>query len=601
MTTIPWAPHDRRRSVRGTGLLRAANDAGLLEAADVQVADRLTTLGGEVDERVALAVALLVRALRAGSVCLDLRDIRATEADGPAADLDWPDPDAWVAAVASSPLVVSHALHIDDGLVHLDRYWREEQLVADTLRERVSRPAPQVDEPSLEAGAHRIFADDGWAEQRDASLAAARRWTTLVTGGPGTGKTTAVAGLIALLAEQEARTGGRALRIALTAPTGKAAARLHEAVTDAALRLPGVDRDRVGELSAQTLHRLLGFRPGYRTRFRHDRANRLPHDLVVVDETSMVSLTMMARLLEAIRPDARLVLVGDPDQLSSVEAGAVLSDLVAGYADVDPGAVASLRTSHRFGAGIGDLAGAVRDGDADLAVELLRGGRDDVLWLPADDSASLAELRRVCLRHARSVQAAAEAGDAVAALAALDAHRLLTAHREGPFGAAHWNRQVERWLTEVGPVPVGAAWGRPWYAGRPLLVTANDYSLGLFNGDTGVTLAEPGDQADGHAPLRAVIDGPGGPARFATSRLADVETMHAMTIHKSQGSQAQEVGIVLPAEDSTLLTRELLYTAVTRAQRRVRLVGSEAALRAAVTRRAQRASGLRRSLGRSAG
>ncbi len=181
------------------------------------------------------------------------------------------------------------------------------------------------------------------------------------------------------------------------------------------------------------------------------------------------------------------------------------------------------------------------------------------------------------------------------ALAALDRHRLLCAHREGPFGAGHWNRQVERWLGEELGSPVGAAWGREWYAGRPLLITANDYGLGLYNGDTGVVVREGGGG------LRAVVSSATAPLSLATARLSDVETMHAMTVHKSQGSQADEVTVLLPDDDSRLLSRELFYTAVTRAQSRVRVVAGEAAVRAAVDRRALRASGLRQRLARSAG
>ncbi len=607
-------PHDRRRSVRARGALRVLTDLGVLETPDVQVADRLSALGQESDERVSLAVALAVRALRGGSVCLDLSGVAAATPE--ATGFDWPDPAGWLAAVQASPLAGAAVLRVDAGLLYLDRYWREETLIADLLRERARRPGPQVDEALLAAGADRVF-PPGFDEQRTASTAAARRWTALVTGGPGTGKTTAVAGLVALLAEQQEAAGRRPLRVALTAPTGKAAARLQEAVAGATARLPGGDRARMGELTALTLHRLLGWRPGTRTRFRHDRDNRLPHDLVVVDETSMVSLTMMARLLEALRPDARLVLVGDPDQLSSVEAGAVLADLVGGYAALDPGAVGALQTSHRFGAQIGLLARAIRDGDADGAVAVLRSGGGQVAWLDPGDPAALGEVRAVALAAAKDLRRAAEAGDVAGALQILDRHRLLCAHREGPFGAGHWNRQVERWLTEDSGLPVGTGWGREWYAGRPLLVTANDYGLGLFNGDTGVTVAaaaaerrgrggdgRPGRPGGGrhasaaHAPLRAAIASPGQATVLATSRLADVETMHALTIHKSQGSQAAEVTVVLPDDESRLLTRELLYTAVTRATDRVRVVGTEEALRRAIARPAQRASGLRDRLAR---
>ncbi|MDS0337542.1 exodeoxyribonuclease V subunit alpha, partial [Mycobacterium intracellulare] len=335
--------------------------------------------------------------------------------------------------------------------------------------------------------------------------------------------------------------------------------------------------------SGTTLHRLLGPRPDTSVRFKHNRANRLPHDVIVVDETSMVSLTMMARLAEAVRPDSRLILVGDPDQLASVEAGAVLADLVDGLSARGDVRVAALRTPHRYGTSIGALAEAIRVGDADRVVELLAAGGEHVEWVDAQRPAD--RLREVLVAHALRLRSAALLGAADEALATLDEHRLLCAHREGPYGATHWNTLVQKWIAEATGQP---AWSQ-WYAGRPLLVTANDYGLRLYNGDTGVAVA-------GAEGLRAVIAGASGPLDFATSRLGEVETMHAMTIHKSQGSQADEVTVLIPPEDSRLLTRELFYTAVTRAQTRVRVVGPEASVRAAIERRAMRATGLRQRL-----
>ena len=317
----------------------------------------------------------------------------------------------------------------------------------------------------------------------------------------------------------------------------------------------------------------------------HDRRNRLPHDVIVVDETSMVSLTMMARLVESVRADCRLVLVGDPDQLASVEAGAVLADLVDGLARREPMTVASLRESHRFGREINDLAEAVRVGDADRALELLTAGGDHVELLDPHDPATLPALRTRLVAHAVSLRAQATAGDAAGAIAVLEQHRLLCAHRDGPWGVGHWNRAVERGLAEHTGLPIGGGWGQEWYAGRPLLLTSNDYGLDLFNGDTGVVVAE----GDG---VRAAIDTPHGPRLLATSRLTDVDTMHAMTVHKSQGSQAAEVTVLLPPDDSRLLTRELFYTALTRAERKVTVVATQDAVRLAVGRQAHRASGL---------
>ncbi|KRE25516.1 exodeoxyribonuclease V subunit alpha [Mycobacterium sp. Soil538] len=546
----------------------------LLEPADVHVAQRLSALTGESDPAVALAVAFAVRAVRAGSVCVDLRSV-AQQVGQP--ELPWPAPNYWLRAVQASPLVDKQVLHVMSDptadLLYLDRYWREEQQVRDDVLALLASPLP-----AAVPGLQRLF-PAGWEEQRRAAEVALAQSLTVLTGGPGTGKTTTVARLLALLAEQAALAGRPPLRIALAAPTGKAAARLLEAVRAELDKLDAQDRDRLPELTASTLHRLLRPRPDNASRFRHHRENRLPHDVIVVDETSMVSLTLMARLLEAVRTDSRLILVGDPDQLASVEAGAVLADLVDGLGARTDVRIAALQTSHRFGASIGALASAIRDGDADRAVEVLRDGGDHIEWLAVDDPGE--RLRPVLLPHALRLREAAILGDARAAAGTLDEHRLLCAHRRGPSGVAYWNRQVERWLTEATGEPIWA----DWYAGRPVLVTANDYGRKLYNGDTGVAVVR------GESLIVAI-----GEQEFAAGRLSDVDTMHAMTIHKSQGSQADEVTVLLPAEESRLLTRELFYTAVTRAKRRVRVVGTEASVRVAVARRAVRASGLARRL-----
>ncbi|HYB82684.1 MAG TPA: exodeoxyribonuclease V subunit alpha [Mycobacterium sp.] len=571
-------------AIAATGVLRAFNEAGVLDVSDVLVANRVCALGKEPDERVALAVALVVRALRGGSVCVDLSTVAALVG---AAELPWPEDAAWLAAVRASPLLGEPpVLHLyDDRLLYLDRYWLEEtQVCNDLLALLASRSAVELPAPPQAGGAptERLF-PVGFEEQREAAEVALSQAVTVLTGGPGTGKTTTVARLLALAAEQADLSGMPRPRIALAAPTGKAAARLQEAVAHEVAKLATADRERLGELHAMTLHRLLGSRPDTSTRFRHDRGNRLPHDVIVVDETSMVSLTLMARLLEAVRLHTRLVLVGDADQLASVEAGAVLADLVEGLSALDDVRVATLRTSHRFGRSIGTLADAIRVGDADQVLALLHSGDEHIEFVADDDPTQ--RLHSILVPHALRLREAAVLGAVDVALSALDEHRLLCAHRRGPYGVAHWNAQVQNWIAEATGQP---AWSE-WYAGRPLLVTANDYGLRVYNGDTGVTVVGP----EG---LRAVIAGAAGPLSFATSRLADVETMHAMTIHKSQGSQADEVTVLMPPEDSRLLTRELLYTAVTRAKAKVRIVGSEASLRAAISRRAVRASGLQQRL-----
>ncbi|GAB6984380.1 exodeoxyribonuclease V subunit alpha [Nocardioides pyridinolyticus] len=569
----PVDDHDWRLAAGATGLLATFNAAGVLTSSDVHVATRIGALGGEDDERMLLAVALTVRAVRRGSVCLDLATVSAT-----APDLPWPN--EW--PVADSPLVHAGAVRWEHGLLYLDRYHRLESQVHDDLAARLTLAPPAVDEARLEAALARVQGPHFSPEQEAAVVAAVRRRTTILTGGPGTGKTTTVARLLALLADQ----AGGGLAIALAAPTGKAATRLQEAVATelaaVAESWPGAP-SLVGRLDGLTLHRLLGWRPDNATRFRHDRSNRLKYDVVVVDESSMVELTMMGRLLETLRPDCRLVLVGDPQQLTSVGAGAVLSDLVAGYEGRPDSPVSALSTNFRSEEDIKSLAGALRSGDADAVVRVLRATSDQVSWVETSDQDEVeAALRPDSVAAARAIWAAARDEDAATALAELDRYRLLCAHREGPYGVRRWNHLVERWLAEDPDVEV---YGE-WYVGRPLLVTSNDYALDVYNGETGVVVRQ--DQR-----RRVFVAGSERLKEFAPGRLDAVETMHAMTIHKSQGSQADRVTVLLPDEASRLLTRELFYTAVTRARRHVRVVGSEAAVRAAVGTRAERATGLR--------
>lgn len=582
-------PFDTRLALGATGLLRAFNVAGVLSAADVHVAQRLGRLGAEGDEAVLLAAAFAARAPRSAHVCVDLATVRervAVDTDLPVDVRALPWPEGWLERVAASVLV-GGPLQLDGTRLYLDRYWREERQVAADLRARGGLEAPEVDEALLSAGLSRLFGTDAGDLQRLAAATAVSRRFAVVAGGPGTGKTTTVARVLALLHEQAAAAGRRAPLVALAAPTGKAAARLEEAVHDEARRLAVPDQARAWllGLTAVTLHRLLGWQPSNRARFRHDRANRLPHEVVIVDETSMVALTLMARLLEAVRPTARLVLVGDPDQLASVEAGAVLGDIVAGAA-VDDGIVV-LREVHRFGGAIAELAEAVQRGDAGAAVDVLSGDHPDLAWIPVDVAtagrAALAPVRDVVLESgARVVHAAAE-GRGHDALAALGSFRLLCAHRRGPYGVSAWTAHVERWLNLAGAAG--------WYPGRPLLVTENDYGLGLYNGDSGVVVAH-GDAGG----VRAVFERRGQLLELTPQRLPPVETVYAMTVHKAQGSQFDDVAVLLPDAGSPILTRELLYTAITRARRRLILVGTEETVRGAVERPITRASGLREAL-----
>jgi exodeoxyribonuclease V alpha subunit len=541
-------PFEARRVVGATGILREFNDIGVLSAADVHVAARLCDVVGDESEPVALAVALAVRGPRLGHVFIDLATIRDTasvESDEPVdlSVLPWPGVDEWLAALAASELVAAGE---DDGGVsearplrllgtrlYLDRYWREECAVAADLNDMTATGRLEV-----------------------------------IAGGPGTGKTSRVARMVSELIEQAA---DRPPLIALAAPTGKAAARLQEAVYEQVAAGAG--------LQAATLHRLLGWRPGSHSRFAHDRHNRLPHDVVIVDETSMVSLSLMARLVEAVRPNARLVLVGDPGQLASIEAGVVLADIVAAGRGV-----VMLEHVHRFGAGIARLADAIRQGDGDSTVAALRAAPEEITWLPIDvdtTEAGFELVRDRAVAAGLAVVGAAREGDALEALAALGRFRLLCAHRRGPYGVSDWSSRVQAWLApDIDDIE------QRDFVGRPLLVTENDYELGLYNGDTGVIVAGAGERP------AAAFERGGEVLRFSPLRLGAVDTVYAMTIHKSQGSQFDTAAVLLPDAGSRILTRELLYTAVTRARRELILVGTEDTVRRAVARPVARASGL---------
>jgi exodeoxyribonuclease V alpha subunit len=628
MTVLPdLDPYDVSLARRAGGLLRQFNEAGVLAAADVHVALRLGALAGTDDEKVLLGAALAVRCPRLGHVCVDLTTIASTvstDAEGEV-DLDalpWPEAEDWLERMRSSPLVGDDLpLRLEGTRLYLDRYWSAERQVAEDLLARAQQPVENVSIDVLRGGLDVLFEGDENPDlQRLAAASAVLRHVSVIAGGPGTGKTTTVARVLALIEQQASAAGTRPPLIALVAPTGKAAVRLDESVKEEAkhLAIPQEQRDHLLELRGQTLHRLLGWSPNH-TRFRHHRLNHLAHDVVVVDETSMVSLSLMARLVEAVRPDSRLILIGDPEQLSSVEAGAVLGDLVgpatqglrmreaarntlakatgeepvAKVPDPDTpigDGIVVLRRVHRFGGSIAELAEAIRRGDADATMALLKGDRADVRWLPADivtTSEHLDEVRRAAVDAGRQVVDAARAGRTTEALAALGSFRLLCAHRRGPEGATTWMERVEGWLESE--IEGFGAEGK-WYTGRPLLVTANDYSLRLYNGDTGVVVAG----AQGRAV--AVFERGRDVVEVSPSRLASVDTVYAMTVHKAQGSQFDTVAVLLPGPDSPILTRELLYTAVTRGRSRVIVAGTEETIRSAVDRPIARASGLQRRL-----
>lgn len=475
-----------------------------------------------------------------------------------------------------------------------------------------------VDRQALKTGLASLFPQEGGADidwQLAAAFAAMRKRLCIISGGPGTGKTRTVVVLLALLLEQQP-----AMRIALAAPTGKAAARLQEAVKSAKATLSCKEtiKERL-PAEASTIHRLLGSIPDS-AYFRHDARNPLPFDAVVVDEASMVDLALLAKLVAAIPPSARLILLGDKDQLASVEAGAVLADLcdgggqhrfsdqfieefnlltgqklpsqpVAARASDLADCLVELRKNYRFGeqSSIYRLSRAVNEGNSERALEVLRESSDSigaqVSWKPLPAPGALKEALKphVLSRYKDYLKAA----DPAQALQAFGRFRILCAVRNGPYGVESMNRVVEEILAEAGLIDARAL----FYGGRPVMVVRNDYNLKLFNGDIGVVRA---NEVEG---LRACFVGPEQTIReFVPLRLPEHETAYALTIHKSQGSEFERVLLILPGEDSAVLTRELVYTGLTRASKEVELWSDQGIFATAVRRKISRRSGLREAL-----
>lgn len=551
-----------------TAFFDAAVEQYLLSTSDRvlgEVTRRRAGLSGEAAVPIAVAVALLARARHDGHSALSLSDLaaEATElarelatevgAEDCCAQLHERDAASWRTMLEAMPAVVQAAngavsspLVLHGSLLQFRRYFDAEQRIVARIHASLSRGGPTF---------------------------------RVITGGPGTGKTTRIAELLVETLERDPE-----LRVALAAPTGKAAARLSESVRlrlDAMQASPEV-RARVPQ-DARTVHRLLGYQPD-RDRFWSRAGSPLPYDLVILDEASMVDVLLMDALVAALPAHATLLLVGDQDQLASVEAGDVLGaicrvaqDLGAGNALHDR--VERLTRSYRFEAhpAIGHAAAAILAGDATaLAAVVHHTERSDVRWVPAPHDR--AELLALLVPHLETCLAAATPA---AALTALDGFRVLCAEREGTWGVAGINTEVERWLRSQGTVIT-----ERWYHRRPVMVMANDYGTQVFNGDVGVAWEDDGEMLV-HFPA------PEGATRaIQPARLPDTQTAWAMTVHKAQGSEFTNVIIMLPAKGSRVLGRELLYTAVTRARQQVLLVGDESVMRSAVSRTVRRGSGL---------
>ena len=598
---------------------------------DIHFARLIHRLAGrqEVPE-LALAAALASYATSQGHVCLDLSSVedQLLMTHDPEIDdfshQELPKLAEWRKRLESSGVVGrpgdERPLILDDrSRLYLYRYWQYEKALADDIKARAATEIEKIDVPLLKDRLSRLFPQTRDKEtdwQKLASFVSVTKRFCVISGGPGTGKSSTVARLLALILETNKT---NEMRIALAAPTGKAAARLQETVKNGKETLRIDDRIKESIVAkASTIHRLLGAVPGS-PYFRHNAENPLPVDMVIIDEASMVDLALMSKLVQAIPPNARLVLLGDKDQLSSVEAGAVLGDIcdtgrthglsqkvcdkfreISGdQVDISPkgcngpdigDCVVQLKKTFRFGthSGIGAVSHAVNKGDGNLALGLLKDSRyKDVKWKTLPASKVLRQALKVDV--IKGYRPYLQATEPMEISRLFEQFRLLCAPRRGPYGVSALNLIVEQILREENLITTG----KRWYRGLPVLIRKNDYNLGLFNGDTGIILPDPESNND----LRAFFLSPNRTLRkMLPARLPDHETVYAMTVHKSQGSEFDKALLILPDKFTPLLTRELTYTAITRAKQSVQVWGTESVFVQGVSRRIERASGLRDAL-----
>lgn len=608
---------------------------GVLSPLDCELAQALTKIAGETSPLVGLGVALASAAIGRGHTCAELSRLAGSlvfdDEGKPLAGIELPELDAWLGELRKSSLVsqgrapetAPRPLVLDGkGRLYLKRYFDYEERLAASVKERLFADPERIDGALLRQGLDRLFAGAGDDDlQRRAALVAITRRLSLISGGPGTGKTHTVAKVLVLLEEQARALGQPSPRVALLAPTGKAAQRLRESIAENLGRIECAAEVRQAiETEASTIHRALGVLSRCPTRFKHDARDPLPKDVVIVDEASMVDLALMAKLFSAVSPRARLILLGDKDQLASVEAGAILGDIHGGRGDdgysrafakrvreltrdklplsrerATPGlhdSMVHLVKSHRFApeGGIATLSRAVNAGDVKAALEACA-SFPEIELVEIDAARDPALLLGPLALEKYGALGSAAPDDK---LRLLEGFRFLCCHRRGPFGVETVNRLVLSQLRKHGRVE---ATGGETYDGAPIIVTSNDYQVELFNGDIGVLGRLPPDAA-GVAPLVAFFpsEARGELRAVPVGRLPLHEPAFAMSVHKSQGSEFEEIALLLPERISPIVTRELVYTAVTRARKRVRIFGSRAVLGEAVRARVQRASGLRERL-----
>ncbi|MBW2131777.1 MAG: exodeoxyribonuclease V subunit alpha [Deltaproteobacteria bacterium] len=597
---------------------------------DVRFGRLMLRLSGTEDGSLFLAAALVSRAAGEGHVCVDLESIGGkpfTDAPGNPPERVLPKAETWRKTLSESPVVGDGTaftpLVLDGaGRLYLYRLWKAETTCATHLLKRARSRYPTVSVHRFNDALGRLFPGGaGTFDDRQAAAAAvaATRRLCILSGGPGTGKTHTAAKIIALMLLLEIFPRPR---IFLAAPTGKAAARLRESIRSVKDSLPISDALKIMiPEDAATLHRILGRIPG-RPDFRFHENNPLPADLVIVDEASMVDLTMASALFKAVPESAGIVLMGDSHQLASVESGYVLGDICQGAflagkekgapnaektgaeisgkapdAANDPkdglsGCIVFLEKNYRFSdtSGIRQLSRAVVQGDGDAVMEILRSGAfDDLQWVGTNPSKEWESSLSGAI--VKGFGPCVNARDPGQALKALEGFRMLSAVNHGTFGVTGLNAFAETLLRRRGWIPGGRQRYAAGYPGRPILITRNLHELRLFNGDTGVIWRA----TDGG--LYAVFPEEDGECRrVAIPRLPEHETAYAVTVHKAQGSEFDEVLLILPEQDTPLLTRELLYTGITRARHRLILYAGEGAIRRAVSRRIQRRSGLKDAL-----
>jgi exodeoxyribonuclease V alpha subunit len=549
---------------------------GLVELLDVELARALGRLAAGSNPEVELAIALTSQNVRRGHSCFPI---------GMPAEEVWPreptPPDAlpstaeWKKALNQSPLTQAGPLVLDSSdRLYLRRYWQLEQDIAQELAARSALPPIIADDaPWLEAALGELFPGDPDSLQRRAAQNALRHRVSLLCGGPGTGKTTTVAAIAALIIQGRLHDTNAPPKVILLAPTGKSAARLGEAVRKAKTRIQAPEEilQEIPE-QATTLHRALGMqRDGMR--FRRSADLPLEADVIIIDEASMVDLGLMRQLLNAAPREATLLIVGDPDQLSSVEAGSVLRDLVTASTETWwHDRVTQLTKTYRYDdrQPLGRLVAAIRTAEWATVGALLEAGAEDVVWSSSDGLP--AELDRAAAHWAKALATL----DPVEHFALRGRYVVLTPFRRGAIGTQRLGAAIQERL----PSPAN---GIPRVT--PIIIEENSHELCVYNGDFAMLV-------DGEPPTAAVPSDADGFRKIAEARLPPYADAFALSVHKAQGSEFDEVLIVLPEEDAPLLTRELLYTAVSRARKRVRLVGPKQVVAAALGRRARRYSGL---------